>query len=169
MTVLRKGSQLVPMLIQPLYLRADELCIENPGPGQCQPHDLIIIKRHSLRIDLQHFQHLPKPLILPQKPPIQPTVKPLIEGPLALLLQDATHVLLGVVLSILALKKYMAIVGVIVQVLDHLLDGFGRGWLGGADFAFAAAGVRAFLGRWKATGFVGFGWLKLLEDGLSRD
>lgn len=62
----------------------------------------------------------------------------------------------------------MAIVGAIVQVLDQLLDGFGRGWLGGADFAFAAAGVRTGLGL-DATGFVGFGWLKLFEDGLSRD
>lgn len=157
------------MLIQPLNLRADELGIEQSRSGQRQSHYFIIIERHSLRIDLQHLQHLLEHLLLPQEPLIQPTVKPFIEPPLALLLQDATYILLCIVLSILALKKYMAIVGVIVKVLDHFLDGLWWGWLGGADFAFAAAGVGTFLGVREATGLVGFGWLKLLKDGLRRD
>lgn len=169
LAVLGVGPQLVPMFIQPLNLRADELGIENPRLGQSQPHYFIIIERHSLRIDLQHLQHLLEHLLLPQEPLIQPTVKPFIEPPLALLLQDATYILLCVVLSILALKKYMAIVGVIVKVLDHFLDGFWWGWLGRTDFAFAAAGVGTFLGVREATGFVGFGWLKLLKDGLRRN
>lgn len=163
-----EGSQLVPVLVQPLQFGADELRAEDPGPWECQPDYFIIIKSHAVRIDLQHLQNLLKHLLVPQNAPIQPTVKPLVKGPLALLLQDPARLPLRVVLPTLALKKYMAVVSVIVQVLDHLLEGFGDGGFGGADFAFAAADVGALFGVSKAARFVVFGWLKLLEDGLRR-
>ena len=167
--VLGVRPQLVPMLVQPLHLRGHELRVEHPRLRQCQPHHLIIIVSHSLGVDLQHLQNLLEHLFLLQKAPILDAVEPFIVGPLALFLQDAEDILLRVVLPILALKKYMAVVGIIVQVLDHLLEAFCWGWLGWADLALAAAEVGTLLEQSLAARLFLLDLLELLEDGVGLE